>query len=384
MATTSNRQRAGIVRRGSKWAFVIRIPDATTGKTKQVWSSGFTSEKEAKLARDKARASVGNGTFITPSKTTVEEFLNRWIDIHSLTLKPTTEAEYRARVRLYLIPHLGKIPLEKLRPIDIQGMYVALIQGGGKDGRALSAKSVSNIGAVLKKSLQYAFDVENLVSRNVASRVPSPKGESARNSTWSSRELNLFLEGMSEHRLCAFFRLAAFTGARRSEILGLKWEDFDSENKRISIERVRVKSRTGVAELKSTKGGDGRRLISLDDKTVEIVKTHRKRQREERLLLGSSWSDTGYMFVQADGLPIDPDTPSQLFTKSRKRLGLSEQRLHDLRHVHATELLRAGVPLHVVADRLGHRDAMVTATIYAHVRADQAESVADIFAKAVE
>jgi integrase len=124
--------------------------------------------------------------------------------------------------------------------------------------------------------------------------------------------------------------------------------------------------------------------VSLDDRTVEILKAHRKRQLQERLLAGSAWSETGYIFTRENGEPIDPDTPSQLFTRLRLNLGLPPQRLHDLRHIHATELLRAGVPLHVVADRLGHRDAMVTATIYAHVRADQAESVAEIFAKAVK
>ena len=147
---------------------------------------------------------------------------------------------------------------------------------------------------------------------------------------------------------------------------------------------MRVKTRFGVQEVATTKGGDGRRIVTLDETTLKVLRDHKRRQAEERLRLGEAWTETGYLFVQEDGLPIDPDTPSQLFTSLRKRLGLPEQRLHDLRHIHATELLRAGVPLHVVADRLGHKDAMVTATIYAHVRQDQAESVAEIFAKAIE
>lgn len=384
MAERRVKERNGIVKRGTSWDYRLRVPDPQTGKTKQVRVTGFRTEKEAKEARDKARAAIATGTYVLPSRVTVEEFLAKWIEVHALTLKPTTEADYRQRIRLYIVPLLGQVPLANLRPSDVQRFYADLRKGGGENGRPLSAKSVGNIGALLKCALQYAVDVELLLQRNPASRVPMPKGESVRNSTWSSKELGTFLDGISEHRLYAFFRLAAYTGARRSELLGLKWEDVDLDGRRLTIVRVRVKARDGVQELGSTKGGDGRRSVTLDAETVEALRTHRVRQLQERLALGSDWTDTGHVFTQEDGLPIDPDTPSQLFAKRRQRLGLPAQRLHDLRHVHATELLRAGVPLHVVADRLGHRDAMVTATIYAHVRADQAESVADIFAQAMK
>lgn len=378
------RQKDGLVKRGAKWAYVLRILDPVTGKTKQKWIGGFDNEKEAKVARDKARVNVSTGIYISPSKITVQEFLDRWIELHALSLKPSTEAGYRVNLDSYLIPYLGKIPLANLRPSHIQKFYADLRREGNKDDKPLSAKSVQNAAAVLKKALQYAVDVDGLLVKNPASRVPLPKGESQHNETWTASELQLFLEEITDHRLFAFFRLSSYSGARRGELLALRWDDFDSENKRITISKNRVKSGKEIVEQNSTKGGDGRRIVSLDDRTVEILKAHRKRQLQERLLAGSAWIETGYIFTRENGEPIDPDTPSQLFTRLRLNLGLPSQRLHDLRHIHATELLRAGVPLHVVADRLGHRDAMVTATIYAHVRADQAESVAEIFAKAVK
>jgi len=89
------------------------------------------------------------------------------------------------------------------------------------------------------------------------------------------------------------------------------------------------------------------------------------------------------VFVREDGLPIDVHTPTHLFRKLVKQAGLEPIRLHDLRHLHATELLRLGIPLHVVAHRLGHRDAMVTATIYAHVTDEQIETASETFAKAM-
>jgi integrase len=223
-------------------------------------------------------------------------------------------------------------------------------------------------------ALRYAVEVDGILATNPASRVAIPKGAAKRNEPWGSQDLKLFLAEISKHRLFAFYRLAAYSGARRGEILALQWTDFDADRKRITISKNRTKALGKVIEQNSTKGGEGRRVVSLDDPTVEMLKAHRIRQVEERLIAGSAWNETGYIFAQETGEPIDPDTPTQLFARVSKRLGLPEQRLHDLRHIHATELLRAGVPLH----------AMVTATIYAHVKADQAESAANIFANAVE
>ena len=120
--------------------------------------------------------------------------------------------------------------------------------------------------------------------------------------------------------------------------------------------------------------------MKLDRETIELFGAHRKRQMEERLSMGSAWTETGYVFVQENGLPLDTGTTTALFQKISRRAELRPTRLHDLRHLHATELLRLGEPLHVVSDRLGHRDPMVTATIYAHVTDEQAETASNTFA----
>jgi integrase len=218
------RQKDGLVKRGTKWAYVLRIPDPVTGKTKQKWIGGFDNEKDAKLARDKARVNVSTGIYVTPSKITVEEFLGKWIELHAMSLKPSTEASYRVNLDSYLIPCLGSIPLANLRPSHVQKFYADLRREGRKgregrkDGKPLSAKSVQNAAAVLKKALQYAVDVDGLLVKNPASRVPLPKGESQRNETWMATELQFFLEGITDHRLFAFFRLSTYSGARRGEL----------------------------------------------------------------------------------------------------------------------------------------------------------------------
>jgi integrase len=129
-------------------------------------------------------------------------------------------------------------------------------------------------------------------------------------------------------------------------------------------------------------------VIRLSFKFVNVIqKAYAKDSSKGRTLgfpYGEHWQDGDFVFTQENGLPLDPGTPSHLFGKMIKKAGLRNIRLHDLRHLHATELLRLGEPLHVVAQRLGHRDAMVTATIYAHVSNEQDETASQKFANATK
>jgi len=377
---TGNRKKItvknGISFNGKTYSYVLRVPDPDTGATKPRWVSGFETEKQAKLERDKARISLATNTYVTVSGITVGAYLDKWIELHANQLKPTTLSKYRSYLRLYLKPGLGSIKLQELRPSHVQALYGQLLE------RPLSPSTVHYAGSILKLALNYAVDVEGLLATNPANKVSTPKGQSVTPDLWNKEELNKFLKASSNHRLGFYFRLSAFTGARRGEVCALRWSDFDGSL--LTISKSRTKAGNEVVELSSTKGGtNGRRTIKVDADTMELLKAHRKRQIQERMAIGECWTDTGYVFVREDGLPIDVHTPTHLFRKLSKNAGLEPIRLHDLRHLHATELLRLGIPLHVVAHRLGHRDAMVTATIYAHVTDEQIETASETFANAM-
>lgn len=384
MATpVKNRVKNGIVFTGRSWSYVLRVPDPNTGKTKPQWIGGFESEKSAKLARDKARVSLSNSSYVSPNKLTLAEYLTAWInEVHANQLKATTLERYKRVIDRYLIPELGAIKLQGLRPSHVQALYSTLLTRSTVTGNPLSPQTVTLIGAVLKKAIKYAVDVDGLIAVNPVNRVPLPKGKGSIPTPWSIQELNTFLDVARSHRLFFFFRLSAFTGARRGELLALKWSDFDGSA--ITISKNRITAGKSVIEQNSTKGGtNGQRRVPLDKETIELFNVHRVNQIKERMALGEYWQETGYVFVQENGLPLYPHTPSDLFKKLLNKAGLRPTRLHDQRHLHATELLRLGEPLHVVANRLGHRDAMVTATIYAHVSDQQAETASSTFANAV-
>lgn len=377
---TNNRKKItvknGISYNGKTYSYVLRVPDPDTGKTKPRWVSGFATEKQAKLERDKARIALATNTYVTVTGITVGQFLDKWIELHANQLKPTTLSKYRSYLRLYLKPGLGSIKLQELKPSHVQTFYGQLLE------RPLAPSTVHYAGSILKLALNYAVDVEGLLATNPVNKVSTPKGSSVTPDLWNKDELNRFLKVASEHRLGFYFRLSAFTGARRGELCALRWSDFDGSL--LTISKSRVKAGNQVLELNSTKGGtNGRRTVKVDTDTMELLKAHRKRQLQERMALGECWTDTGYVFVREDGLPIDVHTPTHLFRKLSNQAGLEPIRLHDLRHLHATELLRLGIPLHVVAHRLGHRDAMVTATIYAHVTDEQIETASETFALAM-
>jgi len=214
---------------------------------------------------------------------------------------------------------------------------------------------------------------------NAAVNVVSPRHEVAK--VWNAEELRAFLATALSHRLYAFYHLAAFTGARRGELLYLRWADLA-----LAQQEVTIAGSESVVEgqrVEGTSKRDRSRVVSIDAGTVAMVREHRTRQIAERLKAGSLWTDTGHVFATETGGLLSPDTPTQLMPKLVAAAGVPRARLHDLRHLHATTLLLAGVPVHVVAARLGHADAAITLRVYAHVLRENAADVGDVFASAV-
>jgi integrase len=371
----------GIAFTGKSWSYVLRIPNPATGKTKPSWVGGFATEKDAKLARDKARVSLATGDFVPVTSLTVGDYLATWIKAHAQRIKPTTLYRYEEIIENYLIPCIGGVKLQQLRPHHIASMYTDLMTKPALSGKPLSRKTVHFYGSILKTALKHAVEVDGYLNVNPATRVPLPNSQNPNLAPWTFSELKQFLVIARTHRLFFFYWLSAFTGARRGELLALRWSDFDGSA--ISITKNRTKAGKTTVENLTTKGGNnGQRRVKLDPETVKEFNAHRIRQKQERLALGELWQDTGYVFVREDGLPLYVATPSDVFRKLSRKHGLRLTRVHDLRHLHATELLRQGEPLHVVANRLGHRDAMTTATIYAHVSNEQAETASLSFATA--
>jgi integrase len=284
-------------------------------------------------------------------------------------------------------------------------MYRDLLAGGGRNGGPLSRRTVDYVHAILRKAFNDAVRSEQILPSNPAERAKRPRLErrDRLHDLWSAEQLRTFLETAADHRLFAFYRLAAYTGARRGELLNLRWADVDWK-----APAIRIRGSVGMVDgerVEGTTKGGRERTVSLDAGTVAVLKAHRLRQMADQEVAGEAWTNTGHVFTTGFGVPIYPDTVTQVFTKlirahnepaipgargrARQPLPAPENlllpaRLHDLRHCHATMLLLSGVPVHVVADRLGHADPAVTLRVYAHVIREHTKDVADRFAAAVD
>jgi integrase len=372
---------------------VIRVRDPANGVSRPRWVGGFETEEEAKAARDEARVRARRGGYVSRSTSTVAGYLAEWLEAHAATVKPKTLAGYRHDIEHYIVPRIGCMRLQALRPAVISKMYRDLAEHGGRDGRPLSALTVAHIHRTLRKALADAVEIEQLLAINPAERSKRPRHHGAEpGRVWTTRQLGHFLAVARTHRLFAFYRLAAYSGARRGELLYLRWQAVD-----LGAAEITFGGSTAVVSGQrvegTTKGGRSR-VVSLDSETVAILREHQRQQEEERLSAHSAWTDSGgLVFTNRWGEPLYPDTVSALMSKlisnyneavTSPTQALPRARLHDLRHLHATTLLLAGVPVHVVAARLGHADPAVTLRIYSHVLREHTLGVGDVFAQAVK
>lgn len=354
------RLRDGVIKRGGSWSYVIRVPDPEAGVSKPRWVGGFATEEAAKAARDEARIRARRGEYVNRSVSTVANYLAEWLETHASTVKPKTLAGYRHDIDHYIVPRIGRMRLQALRPAVITKLYRDLAERGGRNGQPLSACTISHIHRTLRKALADAVDVEQLLAVNPAARSKRPREhdtEPAR--VWTTEQLDWFLTTARSHRLFAFYRLAAYTGARRGELLYLRWQAVDLDAAEVTFGGSTAVVR-GQRIEGTTKGGRSR-VVSIDSDTVAILREHARRQAEEQQAAGSAWTDhNGLVFTSRWGEPIYPDTVTALMTKlitthnksvMTSSLALPHARLHDLRHLHATTLLLAGVPVHVVAGR---------------------------------
>jgi integrase len=393
MATQRPKLRDGVMKRGNTWSYVIRVTDSESGVSKPKWVGGFATEADAKAARDEARVKARRGEYIDRNAITVTEYLNDWIDSHAMEIKPRTLADYRSCIRLYISPRIGKLRLQAVRPSTITKLYNELLTSGGYDGGPLAVATVVHTHAILRKAFGDAVTVDELLPSNPVERAKRPRAiPAAPGTVWTPGQLRTFLGAAGQHRLFAFFHVAAYTGARRGELLSLRWPDIDLEGKKITIS-----GSTGIINGErvdgTTKSGRSR-VVTIDDDTISVLREHRKAQAAEQLLAGDSWKGNAnnHVFTTGWGEQIYPDTVGWLMTKIIRthnapangpypKESLPHARVHDLRHIHATTLLLNGVPVHVVAARLGHADPAITLRVYAHIIRAAETAAAEVFAR---
>lgn len=366
----------GTVRqRGAGWAYQFSILDGE--RRRHITKGGFPTKKAAQQALTEAMAVYQRGERIEPTKATVAAYLRDWLAVQEHQVKASTYAGYRSIVEDRLVPHIGGVRLVDLSPGLVAELYTKLRTSGRKRGPGgLSERSVKHTHTVLHKAIEDAVK-RRLVLRNVAGDVDAPRPRNAEMATWSAAEVRTFLQSAEGERYRIAFVLALTTGLRRSELLGLRWEDVDLDGQRLAVRRARVAAGGQMVEG-DPKSGKAR-TVDLDDGTVAALRAHRAVQLQERLAWGPAWTDSGYVLTREDGMALHADTLRWHFNKAVKAAEVPTIRFHDLRHTHATLALQAGVHPKVMQERLGHHSITMTLDLYSHVVPGmQAEAAAKV------
>ena len=435
-----------------RWHFQFELPDGPQGQRRTVRRGPFDSQTDAEHALDQVRDLLAIpesddphgieqvATIIQiavrtkkplPSVQevhrlvmtgvpvdeipTVEERLIQWL-AGRRTIRKNTYRSYESHIRLYLVPHLGRIRIDRLRADHVEAMFTAIeefntlirlakdsddpeLRAKVKGRRVVGDASMQRIRATLRKALNDS--IPRYISTNPACHVELASGKRPKPLIWTAervarwqqtgvvpgavmvwtpQQTGQFLDHIAGHRLYALFHLVAYRGLRRGEACAVHDDDISADFHELMIRMQLVQVGWEVVEGQP-KTDAGERPVALDAETLRVLQAHQVVRDAERAVCGDSWVDqTGLLFTHPDGTPLHPAMVTDLFTALTAAAGLPPIRLHDLRHGAATMALAAGVDMKVVQDMLGHSCQAVTADTYTSVLQELAKAGAEAIA----
>jgi integrase len=355
-------------RKDGRWTAAYYVPDRF-GKRRRRYVYGDSSEAvEDQLVA--IRQQVKSGTPVAPAGLTLAQYLAEWLEqVAAPRVRATTLRSYRYSVDLYLVPRLGRKKVGALAVRDVRTFLAGLARDG------VGERTAQYAHATLRAALEDAVR-EEMIPRNVAKLVRPPRPEKREREPLTVEQVRTLLKANREHRLYALFVVFAVLGMRRSEVLGLRWEDVDLDEGVLRIRRGLQRVDGGLVVL-PTKTRRSARVVPLPAFVVRVLRQHRKAQEAERRVLGPQWPDLGFVFTTPIGTPIDPRNCTRVVQTAVQRAGLPPVRLHDFRHGCVSVLLALGVPPRTVMEIVGHATLEMTMNVYAHVTLDDKRTALD-------
>lgn len=350
--------------------------DPSTGKEKRTTRRGFKTIKEAKAAERDLLLDVEENGFSSNEdfqNPTFAEVAELWLESYKSTVKPTTYQGVKIKLDVMIDLYFTDM--------KIQQISVAYCQ---KVAIKLSNRYIlyTNYYSVISRVFKYATSID-IIKSNPLDKIIKPKNRplKVKENYYTKQELTDFLKVCKEN--CkpveyTFYHLLAFTGLRIGEAIGLMWSDVDFENKRLNISRTAVK--IGKEQtVQDPKTKRSKRVITLDDETLNVLKLWKRQQIKEYFQAGKAYQhDSNYIFTNNKGKWLLTATMkvklSSFFCKHNK---LKKITPHGFRHTHASLLFEAGITAKIISDRLGHNNVQTTLDMYTHINDNQRVEVVD-------
>ncbi|MGI9061942.1 MAG: tyrosine-type recombinase/integrase [Ktedonobacteraceae bacterium] len=360
-------------RSDGRWAASITLEDR---KRKTFYGK---TRKEVQEKLQMALHEQKQGMLATGPEQTLKQYLEHWLEeVHKPTIRVSTYVNYRRFLDNHILPELGHLHVNKLTPQKVQAFYTKKLKEG------LAPGSVRDIHMVLHKALENAVRWR-FVGRNVCDDVSPPRQVKHEIQALTKEQAQQLLQTAQGHKLEGLITVALATGMRRGELLGLRWQDINIEDKSLQIRRTMARLGKEGVVTSQPKTQKSKRNIVLPQFVVEVLKQHHIHQLETRIRVGTAWEENDLVFPNGFGRFLDQGQLHVMFQNFLKYAGLPPMRFHDLRHSAATFLLSMGVHPKVVQEILGHSNISMTMDTYSHVlpsmQTDAMDKMNDLFGR---
>ena len=381
MATKTGRQRrnnTGSIRpRGpERWQLVYTLRSGTGKARKQGYETVTGTRQAAEKRLREILGQVDTGAHFEPSKDTTADFMAYWLKTYAENAtSPRTLKDYRGDVRRYIVPLIGHVPIATLRPEHVLDML------GQMRAKGLSERTLLHVYTLLNEALRHGIRWRKLTT-NPCQFVDRPRPRRLEMRTLTPDTVPTFFKAIEGSPYAEVYRLDFYSGARRSEVLAIRWPQVDLDGRAISIIAGLHRIPGQGLMLLDVKTDKSRRRIPIPTTTVDSLRSIKGQQIEHaEMVLGKAWDTEGFVFCKADGTPFDPEKVTKDFSARMRAAGLKGITMHSLRHSFATLQLARGEATKVVQELLGHSSIAVTSDIYSHVIPGMKESAVDRFAE---
>lgn len=324
------------------------------------------TQKEVRQKMQKILVEVDEGVYTQPSKLTVKQWLEIWIEDYTGDVKQSTVSRYKSDLDNHIIPALGAVKLSDLTSSMVQKLYNNL----QKKKKPLSAKSVRNLHGVFHQALKQAVKLKYIRS-NPTEDCTLPRVEKKEIKPLDAPEIKVFLASLGDDIYSTLYKVDMFTGLRHGEILGLTWDRVDFNRGIITVNRQLIRPRSGNREYQlATLKNDKTRVIRPASYVMDLLRERRKVQLQDRLRAGMMWDEgalPGLVFTTETGKHLSSRVVLRRLKKELKKAGLREMRMYDLRHTYAVTSLFASDDVKTLQGNLGHATASFTLDVYGHV-----------------